>query len=175
MLYIIDGYNLMHALAPGEITAGNLEDHRRDLVEQVINFAGLSGDRAAVVFDSANAEAATSEAVPSTAVTVHYASASESADILIGKLVQEELKKAAAAREKADIRVCVVSADWEVQKGAMQEHVERLSPRNFITGLKKNENRVANQPRMDRMRWKLEHKVDVETLRKLEKLRREED
>ncbi len=172
MLYIIDGYNLMHALAPGKITAANLEEQRRALVEQVINFVGESGDSAAVVFDSAQARGATAHQIPHTEVTVHYASAGESADILIGKLVQQELKKAAATRGKADIRIRVVSADWEVQKGAMQEHVERLSPRNFIAGLKKNENRVANQPGMDRMRWKLEHKVDVETLRKLEDLRR---
>ncbi|MHB8169489.1 MAG: NYN domain-containing protein [Thermoleophilia bacterium] len=172
MLYIIDGYNLMHALAPGEITAANLEEQRRVLVEQVINFVGGSGDCAAVVFDSARARGATAHEIPHTAVTVHYASAAESADILIGKLVRRELDARSAHPGKNPTRIRVVSADWEVQRGVMQEHVERLSPRNFITNLKKSEKGVANQPGMDRMRWKLEHKVDVETLRKLEDLRR---
>ena len=87
------------------------------------------------------------------------------ADILVGKLVQEML-----ASVKDDIKV--VSADWEVEKGALMKRVERIPPRHFLAEMKKFEKKVANSSKMDRMHGKLEDKVDVETLRKLEEMRR---
>ncbi|MCL5883633.1 MAG: NYN domain-containing protein, partial [Actinobacteria bacterium] len=71
---------------------------------------------------------------------------------------------------KEDIRV--VSGDWEVQKGALMKRVERIPPRDFLAGMKNFAKKVAFSPEMDKMRWKLEHKVDVETLRRLEDMRR---
>ena len=175
MFYIIDGYNLMHTLEPGLVTAGNLEEKRRQLVEYVINFMGSTGDEAVIVFDSSVSEAPSRHQISNTPVTVCFASAAESADIIIGKLVQQKLKEGGKPAEKQAGRIRVVSADWEVQKGALQERVERVPPRNFIAEMKNFEKGVANSSEMDRMRWKLEHKVDVETLRKLEDMRRGND
>lgn len=165
MIYIIDGYNVSHALDSGDYGKGDLEDKRQALVEAVISYIATTGDEAIVVFDSTTAENTECHKVPNTAVTVCYSSASMIADILIGKLVQEKL-----ASTKADIRV--VSADWEVQKGSLMKRVERMPPRNFLSEIKKFEKKLAISPEKDKMRWKLEHKVDVETLRKLEEMRR---
>jgi len=165
MIYIIDGYNVAHIKESGGITKGDLEDKRQALVEEVINFIATTGDEAIVVFDSTGAENTESHQIPNTAVTVCYSSASMIADILIGKLVQEKLSST-----KADIRV--VSADWEVQKGSLMKRVERMPPRNFLSEIKKFEKKLAIPPEKDKMRWKLEHQVDVDTLRKLEEMRR---
>jgi len=165
MIYIIDGYNVIRTRHPGEIAREDLEDARQSLVEEVISHIAMAGGEAFIVFDSKVAESPECHPVPNTAVTVCYSSASMIADIVIGKLVQDKL-----AATKDDLRV--VSADWEVQKGALMKRVERITPRQFLDDMKKNEKKVAISPEMDRMRWKLEHKVDVETLRKLEEMRR---
>jgi predicted RNA-binding protein with PIN domain len=166
MIYIIDGYNVMHAIEDGlGIQAEDLEEKRQLFVESVVSLTAVSGDRAIIVFDSTVAENPEMNQLPGTSVSVWFSSRSESADILIGKLVQKELK---GTRE----RVRVVSADWEVQKGAMQSRVERIPPRHFIADIKKFEIGLAKSPKMGRIRWKLEHKLDVETLKKLEEMRR---
>ena len=169
MIYIIDGYNVMHAVEGGRgIAATELGEKRRQFIEEVISHAAVTGDETVIVFDSAAARSPESHSPSGTLVTVFFASAKESADIIIGKLVQKYLAESRG-------RIRVVSADWEVQKGAMQERVERVPPRRFISSLKKFEKKVAKSGEMDRMRWKIEHKVDVETLKKLEEMRRGAD
>ncbi len=165
MIYIIDGYNVMHSMEPGGIARAELEARRQALVEDVVSFTAMAGAEAIIVYDSTVAETPECHAVPNTSVTVCYSSASMIADILIGRLVQQKL-----AGTNDDIRV--VSADWEVQKGALMKRVERIPPRNFFAEMKNIAKKVAKSSEMDRMRWKLEHKVDVETLRKLEDMRR---
>jgi predicted RNA-binding protein with PIN domain len=169
MIYIIDGYNVMHVIEQGDgIAAADLDEKRRRFIEQVISHATVTGDKTTIVFDSALAKSPAFNSINGSDVAVVFASASESADIIIGKLVQQNL---AASSE----RIRVVSADWEVQKGAMQARVERIPPRYFIAEMKSFVKRLANDPEMGRIRWKLEHKLDVETLRKLERMRREGD
>lgn len=166
MICIIDGYNVMYAMEEGAgIEAGELDEKRRRFIERVISQAALSGDETIIVFDSKAAKSPVSHRIPGTSVTVIFASASESADIVIGKLVQEHL---AAGRK----RIRVVSADWEVQKGSLQARVERVPPRHYLAEEKNYEKKVANSSEMDRIRWKLEHKLDVETLKRLEEMRK---
>jgi len=165
MLYIIDGYNVMHFQEEGDIPASDLEHKRREFIEDVVSFAAAEGVDAIVVFDSKRSQTTGCKRVPRTTVTVCFASRQVSADILIGKLVNENLR----SREG---RIRVVSADWEVQRGAMQERVERVPPRNFLSGDKKIAKKLAIAPENDRIRWKLEHSLDPETLEKLEKMRR---
>lgn len=169
MIYIIDGYNVMHAIEEGRgIAAAELDEKRRQFVEAVVSHAAVTGVETVIVFDSAAARSPESHSLPGAMVTVFFASAKESADIIIGKLVQKYLSERRG-------RIRVVSADWEVQKSAMQERVERIPPRHFISSLKNFEKKVANSGEMDKMRWKIEHKVDVETLKKLEEMRRRMD
>jgi len=165
MIFIIDGYNVLHTRIEGEISPDELEEKREALIEEVVSYIATEGDEAIFVFDSSVARTPECHQVPNTSVTVCYSSASMIADILIGKLVQEKL-----ASTQDEIKV--VSGDWEVQKGALMKRVERITPRHFLAEMKKFEKGVAISPEMDRMRWKLEHKVDVETLRKLEEMRR---
>jgi len=165
MIYIIDGYNVAHVKESGGINKGDLEDKRQELVEAVISYVATTGDEAVIVFDSTGSDSTQCHKVPNTSVTVCYSSASMIADIFIGKLVQEKL-----ASTSADIRV--VSADWEVQKGALMKRVERVPPRNFLSEIKKFEKKLAISPEKDKMRWKLEHQVDVDTWKKLEDMRR---
>lgn len=173
MIRIIDGYNVMHALEEGAgIAAADLDEKRRRFIERVVSLAAVSGDRTTIVFDSAAAKSPTAHEIAGTGVSLVFASSSESADILIGKLVQQSLETPAE-------RIQVVSADWEVQKGAMQSRVERIPPRNYIAELERFDKDftkgLEKNVQVGRIRWKLEHKLDVETLRKLEEMRRGDD
>ena len=165
MIYIIDGYNVMHFREEGDIHPGDLEYKRNEFIEEVVSFAAAEGVAAIVVFDSKRSQSTSCNQVPRTKVSVCFASKKISADILIGKLLQKNLRE-----QEGMIRV--VSADWEVQRGAMQERVERMHPRNFYSGGKKTAKKLAIQPENDKIRWKLEHSVDSETLKKLEDMRR---
>lgn len=165
MIYIIDGYNVMHFREEGDIPADDLEHRRNSFVEEVISFAAAGGYEAIVVFDSRRSREVGCKRVPRTSVTVCFASQKMSADILIGKLVREKLRSRSG-------RIRVVSADWEVQRGAMQERVERLPPRNFLSADKKIAKKLAIPSEKDKIRWKLEQSLDSETLEKLEKMRR---
>lgn len=165
MLYIIDGYNVIHTREEGDIPAGELERRRDAFVEEVVSYAAAEGVEAIVVFDSRRSKSVDCERVSGTSVTVCYASKKISADILIGKLVQENLKS-------HEGRIRVVSADWEVQRGAMQERVERVPARNFLPSDKKIAKKLAKSSENDKIRWKIEERVDQETLKKLDDLRR---
>ena len=168
MIYIIDGYNVLHYREEGDIPSGQLEEKRKAFVEEVVSFAASEGVEAIVVFDSKQSRETVCNKVPKTKVTVCYASKKLSADILIGKLVKEELR----SREG---RIRVVSADWEVQVGAMQERVERLTPRNFLSAEKNIAKKLAKSSEIDKIRWKVEERLDSETRKKLEELRRGND
>lgn len=173
MICIIDGYNVMHVIEEGAgIAAGDLDEKRNQFIEMVVSHAAVTGDETTIVFDSHTAKSPALHAIPGSAVKIVFASAAESADILIGKLVQQSLAG-------SQNRIQVVSADWEVQKGAMQARVERIPPRHYIAEIKDFMNNLhkglANNGEMGRIRWKLEHKLDVETLRKLEQMRRNKD
>lgn len=165
MIYIIDGYNVMHFREEGDIPRDELEYKRNEFVEEVVSFAAAEGVEALVVFDSKRSQDTDCKQIPRTSVTVCYASRQLIADVLIGKLVQEKLRS-----QEGPIRV--VSADWEVQRGAMQERVERLHPRNFLSGDKNIAKKLAISVENDKLRWKVEHAVDAETLKKLEEMRR---
>jgi predicted RNA-binding protein with PIN domain len=166
MIYIIDGYNVLHAReSGGEIGADELEGKRQRFIEEMVSYSATSGARCYIVFDSRRSSSSRCVDLPHTDVTVCYSSRLESADLFIGKLVQKML-----AETEGPIRV--VSADWEVQRGAMQERVERVPPRNLLSGLKEFAEKLAFSEKKDTIPGKLEHKVDVETLRKLERMRR---
>ncbi|MHB1003721.1 MAG: NYN domain-containing protein [Thermoleophilia bacterium] len=165
MIYIIDAYNVMHFQEEGDIPAGELEFKRDRFIEKVVSFTAAEGTEAIVVFDSRRSKEPDCRQLPHTRVTVCFASRQMIADVLIGKLVQEKLRS-------QEGRIRVVSADWEVQRGAMQERVERMHPRNFLSGNKNIAKKLAIDSKNDKIRWKLEHSVDEETLKKLEDLRR---
>lgn len=168
MIYIIDGYNVMYTRVKEPLGPKELEARREALIEEIINYIATAGDEGYIVFDSRKAEATECHSIPGTAVTVCYSSRLESADLFIGKLVQKKLSESTG-------NIRVVSADWEVQRGAMMERVERIPPRNLLSSMKNLAEKLAFSPENDKIRWKLEHKVDIETLRKLEEMRRGKD
>jgi predicted RNA-binding protein with PIN domain len=165
-LYIVDGYNVLHAVFPG-MTAEELEERREWLVGRLASLGALRGARVVVVFDVRGRRAEACETVPGTAVEVCFAGGHYAADAFIARRIAEQ---------PADVTVMVVSGDQEVQRTAARAGVHRMTPRELALDLDQIEAEVdevvANADDSVRMRSQLEDKVDVETLRKLERLRR---
>lgn len=165
-LYIVDGYNVLHALFRGadkeEIFA------RRDwLADRLASFVALRGARAALVFDGRGARSTSSEPVRGGPVEVVFAGGRFTADTLIARRIAEQ---------PADTQVVVVSADQEVQRTASRAGVSRLTPTEFERELSGDERHgmqaLDSASYSTRMPSRLEDKVDPETLGRLEELRR---
>jgi predicted RNA-binding protein with PIN domain len=162
-LYIVDGYNVLHALFRGaekeEIFA------RRDwLADRLASFAALRGARATLVFDGSGPRSTSSEPVKGAPVEVVFAGGRFTADTLIARRIAEQ---------PADVQVVVVSGDQEVQRAASRAGVSRMTPRELAGELSGDRSAQALDSASDstRMPSRLEDKVDPETLRRLEELR----
>jgi len=167
LLYIVDGYNVLHAIFP-RLTAVDLAARRDWLIERSASLAALRGADVQLVFDVRGQTGVVCEPVAGTPVEVCFAGGRFAADAFIARRIAEQ---------PADVTVFVVSGDQEVQRTAARAGVHRLTPaelRRDLEGLDEEVKEVvANLEGSARMRSQLEDKVDVETLRKLERLRTE--
>ena len=163
-LYIVDGYNVLHALFRGaekeEIFA------RRDwLADRLASFAALRGARAVLVFDGSGPRSTSSEPIKGAPVEVVFAGGRFTADTLIARRIAEQ---------PADVQIVVVSADQEVQRAASRAGVSRMTPRELgaeLTGGEESRQALDSASDSTRMPSRLEDKVDPETLRRLEEMR----
>ena len=161
--YIVDGYNVLHALFPG-LRHDELEDRRRWLADQLAGFAALRGADVTLVFDAHSQPRSVCEPLPGTRVEVCFAGGSQTADEVIARRIAEQ---------PADAAIVVVSADYEVQRTATRAGVRRMTPRELGAEIGDTHKKLANNEKDSRIPSTLEDKVDLETWRKLERLRRQ--
>jgi predicted RNA-binding protein with PIN domain len=162
-LLIVDGYNVLHALFPG----ASKEDlfARRDwLADRLASVIALQGASAVLVFDGHGTRTTSSRPVRGAPIEVVFAGGRFTADTLIARRIAEQ---------PADARVTVVSADQEVQRTAARAGVSRMTPRELGALLADPSPALDSSSEASRIPTRLEDKVDVETLRKLEDLRRQ--
>jgi predicted RNA-binding protein with PIN domain len=163
-LYIVDGYNVLHAFFRG---AGKDEIFaRRDwLADQLAGFAAVRGASAVLVFDGHGPKSTTSTPIKGAPIEVCFAGGKYTADTLIARRI---------ADRPADVSVVVVSADQEVQRTAARAGVSRMTPPELAVELGLGDQRgqaLDSAREATTMPSRLEDKVDVETLRKLNDLR----
>jgi predicted RNA-binding protein with PIN domain len=142
MLYLFDGYNILHASDLGD---------RRELVDLLASFVAVRGARGVVVFDGVGDDLAYG------ALEVRFASP---ADPLIERL---------AAGHRGREEVWVVSSDAAVRGTAGQE-TRRLSSKSFLRELaaEPGQKRAGSGA----ARSRIEDALDAETRARLERLRR---
>jgi predicted RNA-binding protein with PIN domain len=143
VLYLFDGYNILHA--------GEFAD-RRELVDALASFVAVRGARGVVVFDGAGEDTAYG------ALEVRFASP---ADPVIERL---------AAEHRLADEVWVISSDRAVRGTAGQE-TRRLSSNTFVrelAGERKRGPEAAGGPGRSR----IEDALDDETRERLERFRR---
>jgi predicted RNA-binding protein with PIN domain len=163
-VYIVDGYNVLHALFRGapkeEIFA-----RREWLADRLAGFVALKGASAVLVFDGHGPHSTSSRPIRGAAVEVAFAGGRFTADTLIARRIAEQ---------PADLEVIVVSADQEVQRAASRAGVSRMTPMELgleLRGGGDSGQALDSASNQTTMPSRLEDKVDVETLRKLEDLR----
>jgi predicted RNA-binding protein with PIN domain len=110
MLYLFDGYNILHA--------GSFRD-REELTDKLASFVAMRGARGVVVFDGVGDETSYGE------LAVRF---SEQADALIERL---------AAEHRGQEEVWVISSDREIRGTAGQE-TRRVSSKTFVRDLDEN-------------------------------------
>jgi predicted RNA-binding protein with PIN domain len=164
-LYVVDGYNVLHALFP-RLAKAELADRRRWLTDQLAGFAARRAARVVLVFDGRGRQVTCATPIPGAALEVCYSGGAHSADTLIARRIAER---------EADTPVVVVSADQEVQRTATRAGVSRMTPRELGLDMTTFAQELDKSVGMSRMRSTLEDKVDVETLRKLEEMRTEQE
>ena len=107
--YIVDGYNVLHALFPG-MRREQLEDSRAaGWPTSSPASRRCAAPRSTLVFDAHAQPRSTCEPLAGTRVEVCFAGGSQSADEMIARRI---------AGEPADAAIVVVSADYEVQRTA---------------------------------------------------------
>jgi predicted RNA-binding protein with PIN domain len=110
MLYLFDGYNILHA--------GSFRE-RAELIDRLASFVAMRGARGVVVFDGVGDDASYGE------LSVRF---SEHADDLIERL---------AAEHRSQEEVWVISSDREIRGTAGQE-TRRVSSKTFLRDLDDN-------------------------------------
>jgi predicted RNA-binding protein with PIN domain len=163
-LYIVDGYNVLHALFPGA-SRDELFARRDWLVDRLASYVALVGAGAVLVYDGHGAASSSSRPIGGAPVEVCFAGGRFTADTLIARRIAEQ---------PADVSVVVVSADREVQRTAARAGVRRMTPLELGAEMdERGKSAQALDTARDstRMPSRLEDKVDPETLRKLEDLR----
>jgi predicted RNA-binding protein with PIN domain len=163
-LYIVDGYNVLHALFRGA-SKDEIFAHRDWLADRLAGFAALRGARVVLVFDGRGPYSTSSEPIKGAPVEVVFAGGRFTADTLIARRI---------AGQPADVHVVVVSADQEVQRTASRAGVSRMTPTELgaeLAGDANSGQALDSASDSTRMPSRLEDKVDPETLRRLEELR----
>ena len=125
--------------------AGPLDDPR-ELVDRLASFVALHGARGVIVFDGVGEERAHGP------LDVRYA---EHADALLERL---------AAERRETETVCLVSSDSAI-RGTSGQEVQKRSSATFLSDLEEPRHEEAK-------RSQLRDRVDEETRKRLEKLRR---
>jgi predicted RNA-binding protein with PIN domain len=143
VLYLFDGYNILHA--------SDLAD-RRELVDTLASYVAVRGARGVVVFDGVGEDAVYG------ALEVRFATP---ADPLIERL---------AAEHRGSEEVWVISSDRAVRGTAGQE-TRRLSSNTFVRELAA-ERKSGPAPAAGPGRSQIEDALDDETRERLERLRR---
>jgi len=127
-VYIIDGYNLMHADEElASLMEEDLEAARGSLVREVSEFAAREGTRVRLVFDAGGRPGGAQTERHGAGLEVTYTAAGQSADAYIEKLAYQ--KPAAGGA------VIVVTGDYAQQRIVSGAGLLRMSPREFFARL----------------------------------------
>jgi predicted RNA-binding protein with PIN domain len=161
-LFVVDGYNVLYALFPS-LAKDELAGRRDWLAGQLASYAAVSDADVLLVWDAHASGNSSCEPLKGTRVEVCYAGGRLGADTLIARRIAEQ---------PPDVSVVVVSADQEVQRTAAKAGVRRMTPRELGLDIGSFSERLAQSHDSARMRTSLEDKVDLETWRRLERMRR---
>ena len=159
MALILDGYNLIGALDRYG-AAGTLDGARDLLINDALKAAGWTGKPLIVVFDAHRGPAPERiETRAGDAVRVIYSAPGESADDVIERLLS-----------RLDGSATLYTADFALQRTALARGATRATPREFANLLDELP-AITRSPEV-RRKSRIADRLSLETIRKLEEIRR---
>lgn len=117
---VVDGYNVMYAWSElDKIKESSMEHARDKLIDMLVNYAALSGEKVVIVFDAHRVKSRLERTEVLPGVQVIYTNEGETADSVIERLAGEY-----AARGI----VYVVTSDWDEQRVTFGRGAYRMTP-----------------------------------------------
>jgi predicted RNA-binding protein with PIN domain len=139
MRYLIDGYNLLHAmgLLLGKVGPHGLEKARLALLGRLHGRYGADAGRVTVVFDASRAPPGAAAEMDYNGVQVRFALREEADDVI------EELIRT----DSSPRRLTVVSDDHRLQNAARRRHCPVLGCLDFLDELSRPRPAAAGRPK----------------------------
>jgi predicted RNA-binding protein with PIN domain len=167
IMILIDGYNVMYAHPRlRDLMSVDLESARDAFVAELIEYAAREDRQLEVVFDGRGTNRESTSARRSDQVTVTFSAGGKTADSYIEEVAYR-------LRPKKDLRVIVVTGDYQQQKVVSGAGVIRMSSREFFDEVREAREEVAamekRKPRTGRV--KLEQRIPEDTREALRRLR----
>ena len=125
-ILIVDGYNVINA--GHEVKSGTLADAREKLIDQLMDYAGYSGQQVILVFDAWMSDRTTRTEEKRGAVTVVYTQKGEIADRYIERLCDDFAQDIEYRR----VEVRVASSDALEQTIVLGRGATRMSARELM-------------------------------------------
>jgi predicted RNA-binding protein with PIN domain len=154
MFYLIDGYNLLHAMGilGGAVGPAGLERARLNLLGVLRGAHGPEAEKVTVVFDAADPPRGLPARFDYQGLHVAFAVDQEQADDLIEELIRQEA---------APKNLTVVSDDRRVQQAARRRNCVAQGCEEYLRSLQTK--RLANRPKTDSASLKPHAVSDAET------------
>jgi predicted RNA-binding protein with PIN domain len=134
MVYLIDGYNLLHAMGVlrGRVGPQGLQKARQRLLGLLQGALGMESSDTTIVFDAAGAPAGAADEQECGGIQVRFAVHHEQADDLIEALIRQS---------SAPKQLTVVSDDHRIQVAARRRHCRVLGCLDFLEELERTRHR----------------------------------
>jgi predicted RNA-binding protein with PIN domain len=139
MTYLIDGYNLLHAMGviSGRLGPGGLEKARLRLLGLLRGGYGEETAKVTVVFDAHGAPAGADGEQDYHGIQVRFAIGKAEADELIEELIQHD---------SAPRRLTVVSDDHRIQQAARRRHCSVMGCGDYLDWLDRHRRQRKQRP-----------------------------
>ncbi|MGM0378765.1 MAG: NYN domain-containing protein [Bacillota bacterium] len=165
---IVDGYNVINAWPNLKDAIDDLEHSRDLLIDKLINYKHSTNEKIILVFDAHYVEGNKGTEVNMKGITVVYTKEKVNADSYIEKLVSR------LAKDRRNI-IKVVTFDYAEQQNVLGNGAIRITPLEFKNRIEDIEKRLElvyiKEKKRKEEQEKLNGNLDIETLKKLEKLK----
>lgn len=138
LIYIVDGYNLMHCL--DDYKEEDFSIFRDKVIDIVCDFAGYVNAQCLLVFDGYKTDALKNRLIEHDNISIIYTKNKQTADEYIERKSKELI---------SDYRIIVVTSDYLEQIRVFANGASRLSSREFINrynNFRKENNKVIYKP-----------------------------
>lgn len=165
---IVDGYNVINAWPNLKDAIDDLEHSRDLLIDKLINYKYLTNEKIILVFDAHYVEGNKGTEINMKGITVVYTKEKVNADSYIEKLVSK------LAKDRRNI-IKVVTFDYAEQQNVLGNGAIRITPLEFKNRIEDIEKRLElvyiKEKKRKEQQEKTNGNLDIETLKKLEKLK----